>query len=115
MCTCEFCLTQFSPRPQVKKPRACPDCQMRRQRDNENRWRKQNPRYSYALYYLQWRKDRDQRLKAAAESLAECIRVGKDLLGVNVGMKELAPVLREFLSQLGIRRINKFWNEKLTV
>ena len=115
MCTCEFCHTQFSPRPQVKRPRACPSCQTLRQRDNENCWRKENPRYSSPLYHELRRKERERKLKAAADALSKCIRIGKDMIGLNLEMAELGPVLAEFLITLGVRRVNKFWSSELSM
>ena len=115
MRNCEFCHTEYTPRPQVKKPRACADCQKPRQRDNEYRWRKANPRYSLPLYYEQWRKDRDKRLKTAVDALSKCIRIGKDMVGMNLEMDELGAALTEFLYTLGIRRVNKLWKSEMAM
>ncbi len=35
---CEFCGSEFLARPQVKCPRACNNCQVKRQRANERAW-----------------------------------------------------------------------------
>ena len=115
MCTCEFCHSEFRPRPQVKNPRACPGCQKTRQRSNENDWRKRNPKYSDPVYHKLQRELRKKRLIAVAKSLSECIRVGKVMLGLSLGMGELGLVLTEFLQQLGIRRVNKLCLVESTV
>lgn len=115
MCICEFCHTEYTPRPQVKKPRACPGCQKQRQRDNEYCWRKLNPRYASAQYHELQRGIRDRKLKAAADALSECIRIGKEMVGINLEMKELGVALMEFLHTLGIRRVNKLWKSEMAM
>lgn len=112
---CEFCHTEFNPRPQVKSPRACPACQGVRQRDNEYNWRKRNPKYSSAEYHELRRNQRNEKLQAIAQALSKCIRVGKELAGVKVEMAELGAALTEFLIGLGIRRVNKFWVSELAM
>ena len=115
MNTCEFCSTDYRPRPQVKKPRACERCQMQRQRSNEKDWRIRNPRYSSALYHRVQRCVRTRRLNAIAQLLLKCVQVGKDMMGMAVAMEVLTPALGEFLQQLGIRRANKFWRGEVVV
>lgn len=78
MHTCEFCHTDFKPRPQVKKPRACANCQGKRQRSNEYDWRLRNPQYSCAEYHILMREKRKRWLKEAAVRLMKCIEVGRD-------------------------------------
>jgi hypothetical protein len=112
---CEFCYTEFKPRPQVKSPRACSACQRARQRDNEYNWRKRNPKYSSAQYHELRRNQRNERLKAIALDLSQCIRIGKELTGVKVEMAVLGAALTQFLVGLGIRRINKFWVSELAM
>ena len=50
---CNYCHTPFSPRPQVKNPKACPkgDCQKARQRGNEKHWRERNKVHYPKDYY----------------------------------------------------------------
>jgi hypothetical protein len=109
MCTCEFCNTSFQPRPQVKSPRACGSCQGIRQRNNEYDWRKRNPKYSNAEYHELMRGLREKRIKAIAETLSQCVRVGKEMTGTKLEMKEFGLALTCFLLTLGVRRVNKFW------
>jgi hypothetical protein len=54
-------------------------------------------------------------LKAAADALSECIRIGKEMVGINLEMKELGVALMEFLHTLGIRRVNKLWKSEMAM
>ena len=59
---CEFCNNQYTPRKQVKNPRACnkDECQKARQRDNENAWKKRHfDQYDKEYYEIQ----RDKRFR----------------------------------------------------
>jgi hypothetical protein len=112
---CEFCHTEFSSRPQVKNPRACPACQGLRQRNNEYDWRKRNPTYSSAAYHELRRSQRQAKLNGIAQALVKCIKLGKALMGMDLKMEELSLALAEFLSMHGIRRVNKFWNSNLAM
>jgi hypothetical protein len=112
---CEFCHTEFQPRPQVKRPRACVSCQDKRQRSNEYDWRMRNPQYSSAEYHELMREKRKKCLKEAAERLVKCIEVGRDFLGVSLRMDGIEIVLAEFLASLGVRRLNKLWDLQIAM
>lgn len=109
---CEFCLTEFHPRPQVKKPRACSrvECQKLRQIQNEKEWRERNPEYPGEKYYEIKRSQRKRRIQSIAKSLIKCIEVGGKLFGIEIIMEDFSRILEELLFGLGVRRINKFWN-----
>ncbi len=111
MYRCEFCHCQFASRPQVKRPRACPEpeCQRRRQRTNEREWRERHVGYADAKYHSVRREQRHRRIGAILEVLMKCISVGKDLLGMKIITEEFKEFLARFLLQLGVRQINKFW------
>lgn len=106
MRNCEFCHTEFYPRPQVKKPRACPCCQVQRQRSNEKDWRNRNPKYSMAMYHEIMRRKRERKIRAVTEALSDCIKVGREMSGLKFESKELAALLSEFIVGLGVRRLN---------
>ena len=108
MVFCAFCHIQFQPRPQVKRPKACQGCQRARQRANEYDWRKRNPKYSDPAYHQIQRALRRKRLMAAAALLAQCVQVGKELLGLCIRVEELSALLSEMLLAIGVRRVNKF-------
>ena len=108
MRTCEFCHTDFKPRPQVKKPRACANCQGKRQRSNEYDWRLRNPQYSSGEYHELMREKRKRWLKEAAERLLKCVEVGRNFLGVSFSIDGMEIVLTEFLTSLGTRRLNVY-------
>lgn len=104
---CEFCCTEFLPRPQVKKPRACEGCQSLRQRANEREWHAKQVKFSDEYH----RTRRGQRLKlieALLKVLMECLGVGGRLLGMTLNIEKFCEVLSRFLVDLGVRRINKF-------
>ena len=109
---CEFCHIEFSPRPQVKNPRACKldQCQTQRQRSNEKAWKlKHSSEYDKEYHEIQ----RDKRLKAiekVLESIMKCFDVGSKLIGKNIQINDFKAHITTFLFSLGIRRINKFWD-----
>ena len=106
---CEFCHTSFRPRAQVKHPRACSKCQKARQRANEDAWHERNPKYSDKLYHLVQKKQRMKRLGELVQIIVECLRVGKDFLRHNFDLEKTRVLFSQFLADVGIREINKFW------
>ncbi len=111
---CEFCHIEFSPRPQVKNPRACKldQCQAQRQRSNEKAWKERHSNeYDKEYHSIQ----RDKRLKAiekVLESILKCFEVGSKLTGKNIHIDDFKAYFATFIFRLGIRRINKFWNNE---
>lgn len=111
---CEFCNNQYTPRKQVKNPRACnkDECQKARQRDNENAWRKRHfDQYDKEYYEIQ-RDKRFREIQSVLESILDCLKAGIRLFGKQVDFDALKAILRPIFLQLGLRRINKFWNQK---
>jgi len=112
MCTCEFCNSEFSPRPQVKKPRACPNCQRLRQRANEKAWREKNLGCYDGKYHSAKRDGRKAAIQEKVTDLLRCIEVGGTLLGVPF-TKEIRDsfqgIFLKFMFTLGIRIVNKVW------
>lgn len=104
---CEFCRTEFLARPQVKKPRACNNCQGDRQRANERAWHRRHAHFD-DRYHSVRREQRLRKIKELADALVECLRVGQSLLGFSIKLAPFAEKLGEFLAELGVRRINKF-------
>jgi hypothetical protein len=115
MHACEFCLSDFEARPQVKSPRACPkpDCQRKRQRANERAWHERNPVYSDVKYHQAKREERVNRILAVVAALKRCLEVGGSLLGLSFKPAEFAPALERWFLRLGVRQINKFWPDKI--
>ena len=112
MCTCEFCNTEFTPRPQVKKPRACSNCQKLRQKANEKSWRTKHLGIYDRKYHRIKREVRQSEIRTKAKDVIRCIKVGGTLLGVNLSeeiQQSMNELFLKFLSDLGIRRANKFW------
>lgn len=112
MCTCEFCSTEFEPRPQVKNPKACQDCQKARQRANEKAWRNKHLGIYNGKYHQVKRECRKAALKTKVKDLVKCVEVGGTLLGLIITKEireSLGDILLKFLSCLGIRYANKFW------
>lgn len=108
---CEFCLSEYTARPQVINPRACqkPDCQLSRQRLNEREWRLRHPELRGTRYHSIRRQQRVRRILAMSVILRQCLQVGVDLLDVQIGMDSFLEILQGFLLNIGVRRINKFW------
>ena len=115
MHACEFCLSKFDCRPQVKNPRAClkPDCQRLRQRANEREWHERNPKYLDNEYHRSQREVRLKRILAITTLLKKCMSIGRDLLGIRFNADEIAAFLERWLLDLGLRQINKFWTEEI--
>lgn len=110
-CRCEFCHTEYQPRPQVINPRACGQaiCQRDRQRANERAWRVDNRHLSSKEYHRVRREQRGRRVHTVAAAILKCIEVGSMFLGQPVDCGAFSKFLIAFLSELGIRRANKFW------
>ena len=110
MRSCEFCHCEFEHRPQVKSPRACLslECQRSRQRANEREWRERHPGYADAKYHKIRRQQRAGKIKSTAAALMKCVRVGRELLGIDLAVDVFRDFLERFLFELGVRQINKF-------
>jgi hypothetical protein len=110
---CEFCGASFHPRAQVKNPRACEraECQRRRQRSNELAWRQRNDVVSDPEYHRVCRRARLKRLEQIAVVLSRCLSTGATFLNQKISFESMQGVLLEFILELGIRKINKFWPE----
>ena len=115
MHTCEFCLSKFDCRPQVKNPRAClkPECQRQRQRANEREWKERNPKYLNAKYHQAKREVREKRIQQVAAVLKKCLSIGRDLLGRTFELERIAAFLERWLLDLGMRQINQFWTDEI--
>ena len=105
---CEFCGNQFFARPQVKCPRACNKCQSLRQRANEKAWHERHTHFD-DRYHSTRREQRIKRIKQFVLIIVECLRVGQRLMGVSIQLEVFSVNLASLLSELGVRRINKFW------
>ena len=108
---CEFCLSEYTARPQVINPRACQklECQLSRQRLNERDWRLRHPELRGTRYHSVRRQQRLQRILMMATILQQCLQIGVDLLGIKIGIVPFSEDLKKFLLNIGVRRINKFW------
>jgi hypothetical protein len=104
---CEFCRTQYLSRPQVKKPRACGKCQPLRQRENERDWHAKHGKFS-DQYHRILRGERLKLIGRFVKDIIECLCVGQRLLGMVMDLEKFSQILTRFLSELGVRQINKF-------
>jgi hypothetical protein len=113
---CEFCGASFHPRHQVKNPRACmrAECQKKRQRSNELEWRQNNAAVSDPQYHHICKLARLKRLRQISELLGRCIRTGAAFLNEKFLFESMQEVLLQFLLELGIRKVNKFWPNAFT-
>lgn len=115
VCRCEFCNTEYEPRAQVKNPRACPkdSCQQSRQKANEKSWHDLHVHLSNKEYHRVRRQQRRRHIQAIAESILKSIKVGTQFLNQVVDHNALSAVFINFISNLGVRRANKFWQMEL--
>lgn len=112
MRNCEFCHTEYTPHPQVKKPRACSNCQKLRQRENEKAWKQKNLGLYDGKYHRHQRKERLDEIKSRIKHLVRCIEVGSTLLGIifsNSSRDEFMNWLVPAVLGVGTRRANKLW------
>lgn len=107
---CEFCHDMFKPRPQVKHPRACKNCQGKRQQANEQAWHLRNRGLYDGEYHGLQKQVRRKQLQKFSAALSRCLDVGKNFLGIDFNLNGMADFFFQFLSQLGIRRANKLWH-----
>ena len=108
---CEFCHIQFTPRNQVKNPRACvtEKCQTLRQRDNEKTWKQKHlDQYDKEYHEIQ-RDKRTREIEDILKSLLECLRAGARFLDKKIEFQNFTAIFSDFIFKLGIRKINKFW------
>lgn len=116
MCTCEFCGTLFSSRPQTKNPIACKNssCQKERQSKNERDWHKRN-RDLYlknAKYHQEQRIERHRTISQLTGNFLEAIYSGFTLKGICVDHNLFKFFFSDFMWSVGLRKINKFCNDK---
>jgi len=116
MHTCEFCSTEFKPRPQVKRPRACQNCQKLRQSANEKAWRSQHLGLYDGKYHSIKRNDRRKLILDKIKDLIRCLSVGGTLLGLSFSEEVRALFVDTFFKffwSLGIKHANKFWPHQI--
>lgn len=106
---CDFCNVMFNARPQVKRPRACKDCQLERQQENERAWHSEHRSGFDAQYHRSQKVDRFKTLKAVADEISKLVDIGKTFLGERVELAGMVTFFYRFLVHIGIRRVNKFW------
>ena len=114
MSVCEFCEALFSPRPQVKNPRACSNdcCQKKRQRLNEKTWRERHPELYGKEYFAGQKETRARVLEGLAAIVSSCFKTGAILIGVDMDWTAVRKEFENLFLQLGLRRVNKFWSEQ---
>ncbi len=109
---CQFCGAQYTPRPQVKNPRACsnPSCQRARQKANENDWHSRNQGLYDANYHNVKRKVRIAWIRDFLRDLMGSLARGLLLNGQKVEeWASFVELFEGFFLGLGIKRLNKFW------
>ena len=106
--TCTYCNCTYLPRPQVKNPKACKKnrCQKLRQRDNERSWHQKNRDIYDSKYARIQREIRKVKIKKMIQTIINALAIGLRFNGhdFNENFKNLTL----FLSELGIRQLNKF-------
>ena len=106
---CEFCPVTFTPRPQVKRPRACPNCQVVRQRENERAWHGRNRGLYDGKYHRIQRSVRSQQLQDCAKKVVRFCEAGSRFFGERIAIVGLEAILTRFFEDVGIRAANKLW------
>jgi len=116
---CKYCNTVFIPRPQTKNPKACNNssCQLARQRENEKEWHSKNKDlYLKNKRYHQLQAiHRNRIINLIFAKLLDCLEIGarfKDIKFKNINM--FSNIFKKFISNIGVRKINKFLIEITT-
>lgn len=108
---CEFCSREFSPRPQIKHPRACSaaGCQQKRQRSNETSWlARHRDDYKRSYYEIQ-KKLRMVVMGEFIKRLLDCLKVGARMTSMPLDFGAIELFLAPIIFKLGVRRTNKLW------
>jgi len=115
MCICEFCNTEFQPRPQVKNPRACnkDSCQKLRQTSNEREWRKSNEHLDSKEYHQIRRKQRNEKINKLFLAIIKSLSIGVNFIGLPFNIHSFSDFFKDIFLQLGLRKLNKFWDVNL--
>ena len=104
MVTCKFCGTEYSPRPQVKNPKACKkqSCQTLRQRSNEREWRSKNYFRFDGRYYRNWRKSINKRRNEFRNTLIEALSLGLKFREIrDFDIDQISEFFADFCNRLG--------------
>ena len=111
-CICEFCKEEFTPRPQVKRPRACgrKSCQLKRQLANEKEWRSKNKGLYNKKYHNIMKQQRINKLQEYANKLFKIIKIGQNYLNEALKIDDFKSCIFIFFVNLGIRKVKKLWN-----
>ena len=109
---CTFCNEIFTPRPQVKSPKACsnPKCQRARQKSNEIAWKERNRPNHDATYHRIRRGLRVKKLREMISLLVAAMCVGGRLNNFAFNVLAMTEFLVRVVTELGSRRANKLWN-----
>jgi hypothetical protein len=110
-CICEFCKEEFTPRAQVKNPRACnkQSCQRKRQKINEKEWRERNRELYDKKYHNIMKQKRMELLLKYSKKLLNLIEIGRTFLGEALEIEIFKDYIFKFFIQLGIKNVKKFW------
>ncbi len=116
MCICEICKEEFTPRPQIKNPRACSKyaCQRERQRRNERDWREKNADLYDRIYHQIQKQKREEKMELILNTIMALLEVGQRFHRMYLNLSKARVFFFEILKSLGLRRINKLWISKAT-
>jgi len=105
--TCEYCNATYTPREQVKRPRACNNskCQKMRQADNERAWRSKNQGLYDNKYHQIKSSERHKNLSILIDIIIESLLTGFRFSGVSFSQDR--KIFFELFSTIGIRELNK--------
>ncbi len=109
MHTCEFCNRSYSPRPQVKRPRACKYCQSQRQSSNEKAWRDRHLGLYDKKYHQIKKRKRIATVEAVASKATECLKAGLLFMGIRADVPSIGAYITKLFLSIGIRKLNKLW------
>lgn len=108
--TCNYCHVIYSPRPQVKNPRACKDtmCQKGRQADNEREWRGKNQGIYDKKYHEVKRTLRLKEVASTVSTLIESLTIGLRFRGLLLNSNH--HFLIQTFTNLGVHQLNKLYS-----
>lgn len=108
---CNICNETYTPRPQVKSPKACfkLSCQEERQKANEISWRSRNREAYDGKYHSIQRASRAKKLNEIVRRFLECLSIGGRMKNFHFDLTSLQVFLTQVLARHGSRACNKFW------
>lgn len=107
--TCNYCHAIYTPRPQVKNPKACnkPICQKKRQSANELDWQRKNKNLYDKKYHQIKRSKRLKEVDLIVNIIWQSLLTGLRFHGFSLNSN--AHFFTQIIASIGLRQLNKLY------